>query len=150
MRSLLAISLCTAAALCADVRPAGAQRASTSDLVRPVALTDLVHPIATYRFVGWRGAGLPTEVSLGDSAGTLVASYRTARMPDARPMSVYVVGEDVYLIGETTRGPLTIEFYERSRGSGDRALTGRWTLGDQAGDLRGRVERSASVAAPKS
>jgi hypothetical protein len=149
MRSLLALSLCTAAALCADVRAAGAQRESSPDRARPVALTDVVHPIATYRFVGWRGADLPTEVSLADSAGTFVASFRTPRTNVAHPMSVDVRGENVYMIGETSAGTLSIEFYERTRGSRDGVIEGRWTLGTRSGELRGRVERSV-LAAPRS
>jgi hypothetical protein len=153
MRSLLAVSLCTAAVLAADVRAAGAQHASTPDRARPAspaALTDVVHPIVTYRFVGWRGADLPTEVSLADSAGTFVAHYRTPRTPDARPMSVDVRGENVYMIGDTPAGVLSIEFYERSRTARDGVLEGRWTLGARSGELRGRLERSTALAAPRS
>ena len=145
LRSLLALSLCTAAALGADARAALAQHASSPDRARPAAPADVVHPIVTYRFVGWRGADLPTEVSLADSAGTFVASFRTPRTPDARPMSVDVRGENVYMIGETAAGVLSIEFYERSRGARDGVLEGRWTLGTRSGELRGRVERVATA-----
>ena len=150
MRSLLALSLSAAAVLGADVRAAGAQRASTPNRARPVTLTDAEHPIVTYRFVGWRGADLPTEVSLVDSAGTFVARFRTPRAPDARPMTVDVRGENVYMVGQTTEGVLMLEMYERSRGSRDDVLEGRWTLGTRSGELRGRVERSTTTAAPRS
>jgi hypothetical protein len=150
MRSLLALSLTAAAVLSADVRAAGAQRASTPNRARPLTHADVEHPVVTYRFVGWHGADLPTEVSLVDSAGTFVARFRTPQTPELRPMTVDVRGENVYMVGQTTAGVLMLELYERTRGSRDDVLEGRWTLGTRSGELRGRVARPTTAAAPRS
>ena len=138
MRTSLRLSLLAAVVASATARSAAAQTAPASDVVRS---------IVTYRFVGWRGTSLPTEVSVADSAGIIVASYKTARSDAARPMHVTLQGSDVVLQGMTTAGPLTLELYGQNDLTSVSPLTGHWTLGRFEGDLRGTIAATVATAA---
>jgi hypothetical protein len=146
VRSLL--SPVAATALCiAAVRPAAAQQAAP-DHVRPalrhaVAMPDTVQrrTLAVYRFGASQVAGMPSQVTLADSAGELVAAFRRAGAREAIPMVVDVLGTDITLHGATPSGVLTLVLYGQNDPDASGALTGRWALGTRQGELRGRAER---------
>ena len=55
-------------------------------------------------------------------------------------MMVEVLGNDLVLQGNTPSGVLTLVLYGQSDGA-TAPLTGRWMLGTEQGELRGRVAR---------
>ena len=138
-------SLLAAAALCAAARPAAAQHAAVPGHVRPatpvVAGAAAVRPLASYRLAAARRAALPAEVTVADSAGALVASYRLPGMADAQPMVVTVIGTDVVLQGETPSGVLTLQLYGQNDADAAAPVEGRWSRAGQEGSLRGRATR---------
>lgn len=146
-RSIL--SPLTAAALYAvAARPAHAQRSAVADHVRPsvrhaVSVPDTVQlrTLAVYRFAATPLAGMPSQVTVADSAGELVATFRRADSRTAAPMVVDVLGTDITLHGATPAGVLTLVLYGQNDPDASGALVGRWTLGDRQGVLRGRTER---------
>jgi hypothetical protein len=147
IRSILSPLAATALAVTA-VRPAVAQQAATADHVRPtvghvVSTLDTVQPrtVAVYRFTTIRLAGMPSEVTVADSAGELVATFRRPDTREAAPMVVDVLGTDITLHGATPAGVLTLVLYGQNDPDASGALTGRWTLGDRQGVLRGRAAR---------
>ena len=138
-------SLAAAAALCAAARPAAAQHAAVPDHARPAAHADAgaaaVRPLASYRLAAARRAALPAEVTVADSAGALVASYRLPGTADARPMAVTVIGTDVVLQGETPAGVLTLQLYGQNDADAAAPVEGRWSRAGQEGSLHGRATR---------
>lgn len=144
IRSLL--SPLTVAALVVASHPVTAQQlAVASDYVRPAATTaittpDVIRTVALYRFGTTRGVGMPSEVSVADSSGTLVANFRLKGSSAARPMNVEVLDADLFLQAETPSGVLTIVIYEMGDPVLSSPLLGRWMLGDKQGEL---VRRSA-------
>jgi hypothetical protein len=148
IRSIL--SPLAATALCAAVvQPAAAQQVATADYVRPVVRTaranaDTVQlrTLAVYRFTAASTiAGMPSQVTVADSAGELVATYRRPDTRAAVPMLVDVLDRDITLHGATPAGVLTLVLYGENDSDPASALLGRWTLGDRQGELRGRRER---------
>jgi hypothetical protein len=147
IRSIL--SPLAATALCvAAVRPAAAQQAAAAEYVRPavrhtVSTPDTVQlrTLAVYRFTTIRVAGMPSQVTVADSAGELVATFRRPGTRDAAPMVVDVLGTDITLHGATPAGVLTLVLLGQNDPDASGTLTGRWTLGDRQGVLRGRAER---------
>jgi hypothetical protein len=134
-------SLLTAAALSATaVAPAAAQQsfarlaANTAD-ARPITRT-----LATYDFNSSL-EGMPTRVTVADSAGTLVASFRARGGRTDHPMKVAVVDRDILLEGETVRGTISIVLYDQNDPMSAGALVGTWKLGSVQGDLRARAVR---------
>lgn len=128
--------------------PAEAQQfAVASSYARPAAGATLTAPdaavrtVAIYRFARSRDAGMPSEVTLADSAGTIVASYRLTGTGATRPMAVEVLAADVLLQAETASGPLTIVIYQVGDPVLSSALLGRWMLGDRQGELLRRTLR---------
>ena len=144
MRSTL--SFVTAALCAAAFNPAAAQRVVAANYVRPVDVLAAVsadaslRPVAVYRFEASRVAGIPSQVTVADSAGTLVATFRLPGSSEPRPMMVELVGEDLVLHGDTPAGVLTLVLYGQSDGA-TAPLTGRWMLGSQQGELSGRAPR---------
>jgi hypothetical protein len=136
----------TAAALCAAlVQPAAAQTVA-SNVVRPAveattADAPVIRTVAIYRFTASRILRLPVTITIGDSAGTLIASYRMANVVRPSPMQVDVMGDDLILQGETTRGLLTLVLSRQNDGETPSKFIGWWSLGDEHGDLRGRAQR---------
>ena len=135
------VALCAAAA-----SPAVAQRTAT-DYARPaVQLASFanglapVRTVAVYRFGNGNSAGLPAQVSIADSAGTLVASFRLANGV-SRPMSIAIADNDILLQGATASGLLTLVLYEQNDYVAPGAMIGRWRLGDREGELRGQTTR---------
>lgn len=140
------LSPLTAAALCAAlVQPAAAQTVA-SNYVRPVVEkinsdAPVVRTVAIYRFTASRILRLPVTITIADSAGTLVASYRMPNVVQPAPMQVDVMGDDLILQGETTRGLLTLVLSRQNDGETPSKFIGWWSLGDEKGDLRGRASR---------
>jgi hypothetical protein len=137
----LAAAVLAGAALAA-ARPVSAQTAATAAEVRP-ATPAAVRTVAVYTIVAPRAAGLPTQVVVADSAGTLVASFRPADARDAAPVIVTVLETDLVLQGEVPAGVLTLRLFspgDPAAASGP--VTGRWWLGSQEGELRRRGERA--------
>jgi hypothetical protein len=146
IRSIL--PLAAAALSTAAVRPAAAQQTAAFEHVRPavaraVATPDTVQlrTLAVYRFGASQIAGMPSQVTLADSAGELVATFRRPGAPSSAPMVVDVLGTDITLHGATPSGVLTLVLYGQNDPDASGALTGHWTLGTRQGELRGRAER---------
>ncbi|MEO8334861.1 MAG: hypothetical protein ABI664_07805 [bacterium] len=146
MRSTTSIFSLTALALgAAAFQPAIAQNA-TSELVRPVvavaADAPVIRTIAIYRFTASRILRLPVTITVADSSGQLIATYRLPNSPRPAPMQVDVLGNDIILQGETDRGLLTLVLSRQNDGNSPSSFIGWWSLGnDEHGDLRGRTQR---------
>jgi hypothetical protein len=122
------------ATLAANVRPAVGHAAAAADPVR-------LRTLAVYRFTASPIAGLPSEVTVADSSGELVASFRRPGTADAVPMVVDVLGADITLHGATPAGVLTLVLYGENDPNTSGALVGRWMVGGREGVLRGHTER---------
>ena len=138
------VSSLAAAALCAvAAAPASAQHAVAPEHIRPVvnvstaADVPLTRTLAVYEFDS-SFDGTPTRVTVADSAGSLVATFRVRGARIDRPMKVEVADRDILLQGETPRGTLTIVLYEQNDPSATGAIHGSWALGSRQGVLRGR------------
>jgi len=139
-------SLLTVGALCAT--------AAASAVAQPAVVLGRVHlaaniaadprpvtrTLATYDFDS-SFEGMPTRVTVADSAGTLVASFRARGGRTEQPMKVAVADRDILLEGETVRGTLTIVLYEQNDPMARGTLLGTWTLGPRQGELRARAVR---------
>ena len=140
------LSTLTAAALCAAlIQPAAAQTVVASS-VRPAVETKstdapVIRTVAIYRFTASRLLRLPVTITIGDSSGTLIASYRMPNVERPSSMQVDVMGDDLILQGETTRGLLTLVLSRQNDGDTPSKFIGWWSLGDEHGDLRGRAQR---------
>jgi hypothetical protein len=136
-----------AAALCAGVvQPVAAQQVATADYVRPAVRNARAHAaplrtLAVYRFTTSSIAGMPSRVTVADSAGGLVATYSRPDSRDAIPMLVDVLDRDITLHGATPSGVLTLVLFGENDSEPSSTLIGRWTLGDRQGELRGHRER---------
>jgi hypothetical protein len=139
MRAIALPSLAAALVAAAVARPASAQAAAQSDVRRAEVAVAAARPVAIYQMRASR-AELPAEVTVADSAGDIVASYRVRGDDAPRPMTISVDGSDLVLRAETRSGPLTLVL-DRQNGDGGRVVTGRWRLGHDGGPLRGRVQR---------
>jgi hypothetical protein len=139
-------SLLTAAALsAAAATPAAAQQTITP--VRLVASTAIVaeprsgtRTLATYDFDSSL-PGMPSRVTVADSAGIMVASYRPRGTGIEQPMKVAVVDRDILLEAETVRGTLTMALYDQNDPKAAGAIIGTWKLGSIQGELRARAVR---------
>ncbi|MEO7712339.1 MAG: hypothetical protein ABIV10_05420 [Gemmatimonadaceae bacterium] len=96
--------------------------------------------IAIYQFDGSH-EGLPAQVTVADSAGKLVASYRLRDGWADRPMTVAVADSDILLQAYTPRGSLTMVFYQQNDPDAAVPLVGLWSLGTRQGELRARSAR---------
>lgn len=134
--------LAIAALATVAVRPAGAQAVAAAPVRPAVGHAPAAFPraVAIYRFTTPRLAGIPTQVTVSDSAGQLVASFRLPGSNSSHPMLALVVGDELVLQGETPRGVLTLQLAGQQE-SQPAAVIGRWRLEDQEGELRGRVRR---------
>jgi hypothetical protein len=140
MFTRIALSALAIVAACAAARPVAAQSAVQSDVRRPdVAAAAAVRPLAMYRFVA-TSADMPAQVTVADSAGHLVGSYRLPGESEARPMMVTTINSDIVLQGESPSGLLTIVLDRQNAPTASgKSFSGRWILGGLQGDLRGRV-----------
>lgn len=125
MRTHRPFILALAAVLLTAARPAAAQPPLTS-----------ARTLAVYRLATRAGAGLPAEVSVADSAGTLVAHYRFPAARAAAPMLVTVIDTDLVLQSETPAGVLTLVLYQRNDDGFVTDAVGQWSLGGRHGTLR--------------
>ena len=119
-------------ALSAAVRPAIAQQAATAEKVRPVvnsahanADTVRLRTLAVYRFSNASVTGMPSQVTVADSSGELVASFRRAGTANATPMLVDVLDNDITLHGATPSGVLTLVLFGQNDPTAAGALIGR-------------------------
>jgi hypothetical protein len=137
------------AALCAGaVSPAAAQRAIAPNYVRPVVergsiTTDapMVRTVAVYKFASPREMGLPAEVTLSDSTGQLVATFRLPGARTASPMMVDILDTDLVLQGQTPLGVLTLVLYRQAIADKAGDFIGRYTLAGWHGELHGGALR---------
>jgi hypothetical protein len=148
---LSSVSTLAVVALCLGLgRPAGAQLAAVSNDAAPVvsrAALDInaPRPVAQYRFRVPHQFGLPWTVTVADSAGELVASFRLPNERESRPMLLVVIDTALVLQGETPSGVLTIQLYGQTA-PGSSTFAGRWKLGPDEGRLRGRVLSGSQIA----
>jgi hypothetical protein len=141
-------SLLTAAALSATAAaPAAAQQSSASGYARLAASTATAadprsgtRTLATYDFDSSL-RGMPSRVTLADSAGTLVASFRPRGGGVDQPMKVAIADRDILLEGETARGTLAIALYDQNDPKAAGTILGTWSLGSIQGELRARAVR---------
>ena len=139
-------SLFAAAALVvAAVSPAAAQQTTATGYARLAANRTVtadagVRKLATYDFDS-SFEGMPTRVTVADSAGTLVASFRARGTRFDQPMKVAVADRDILLEGQTVRGLLTIVLYDQNDSMPAGSIIGTWTLGSYQGELRARAVR---------
>jgi hypothetical protein len=135
----------TALALCAAVAAPAAAQNVAADYVRPaVAIASeapVIRPVAIYRFNASRLLRLPVMITVSDSSGQLIASYRLPNVSRPEPMVVDVLGNDIVLQGETMSGLLTLVLSRQNDGDSPSMFIGWWSLGDERGDLRGRTAR---------
>jgi glucose/arabinose dehydrogenase len=125
------LSRIVAGALCvAAARHAVAQSTAPSSASRLVA---------TYHIASQNhDRTMPSLVTIADSAGHLVATYHAPADSAAHPMGVIVYGDDLVLVGETSRGVLEMVLTGQNGRTGQRDFVGRWSRGEQEGLLRGR------------
>jgi hypothetical protein len=141
LRSLLP-AVATAAFSAAAARPATAQNAAAPDYIRPVvrhaAAADPapVRTVAVYRLTGARNLDIPTQVTVADSLGQLVASFRLSGDRQAGPMTVAARDANLVLQGETRAGAFTLVLYRPTDPPAAGELVGSWSLGDRQGELR--------------
>ena len=145
IRSLVSPIAATVLAIAA-IETASAQSAVTSANVRFAARSaDIVEAprqrtLAIYQFDGSHD-GIPAQVTVADSAGKVVASYRLRGGWAERPMTVEVADSDILLQAQTPRGTLTMVFYQQNDPDAAVPLVGLWSLGTRQGELRGRAGR---------
>ena len=126
------------AAAALSAAPAAAQRPAAGDVVRadaPAAAASRV--VASYR-LNARGAGLPAQVTVADSLGRLVASFRAAGSRREQPMTVTVMGTDLVLQGQTTEGVVTLVLGRQNDADSAARVTGSWSVAERRGALRGK------------
>ena len=147
IRSILS-PLAVVALSAAALQPAAAQQDATAGHVRPALRsvrgnpdTAALRTLAVYRFTASTIVGLPSQVTVADSAGELVATFRRPGAADALPMVVDVLGRDITLHGATPSGVLTLVLYGENDPDASGALVGRWMVGGREGALRGHAER---------
>lgn len=143
-RNLTSLTLIAASMLgAASVPVAVAQQpvAMYAANTRATHLGPIVRTVATYRLASARVPGMPAEVSIADSAGKLVATFKLGGSQIVRPMTVTVMGSDLVLQGTTPTGPLTLYLYGQNDAAPSGEINGQWWLGTQEGGLHGRLVR---------
>jgi hypothetical protein len=136
-----AVHIATVPVRSAVAQPAAAARAVPAVPAGAVTVDPAPRTVATYRFTAARDPFMPIEVTIADSAGVPVATFRLPGDRAARPMAVDLTDTDVALHGETPDGVLTLLFYQPRAASDAGTIAGRWWLGERSGELRGRVTR---------
>jgi hypothetical protein len=137
----IAAALALAVAASPDAAAAQGARAAQADVRRAdVASAPATRMLASYRLGGPVAPDFPSQLTVSDSAGTIVARYRAGRAAAELPMTVTVMYTDLVLQAETPSGVLTVVL-ERQNDTAAAELTGRWWLGEARGTLRARVAR---------
>lgn len=143
MRSLYSPLAVVALALAAH--PAAAQQLAVASIrtsASSVASDDPnVRPLAKYSFEGAYAAEMPIEVTVSDSLGTIIGSYRVRGSSATRALQAQVEGNDVFLQAETRAGTLTIAIYQLGERDKSSDVIGHWMLGERQGDLLRRPVR---------
>ena len=147
MRTSLSLrSSLTLAAFCAVAgSPVAAQSAVAGNvraIVNASVSTDAEtpHTIAVYTFGAARSAGLPSQVTVMDSAGTYQASFRLPGSGAIHEMVVEAHAGDLYLQGVTPNGILTLVLFPSETDDAG-AVIGRWQVGTGEGELLRRAKR---------
>jgi hypothetical protein len=142
--SSLLPSVAAAALFVAAARPAAAQSpryAPPAASGATVTVDSVVRTVARFRFIPRRGLDMPAQITVADSAGVLVASYRRPGAQAASPMMVQILDTDLLLQSETPSGVLTVVLYQQNDPAPAGVTLGRWWLGEQSGELRTRATR---------
>ncbi|MDQ2667195.1 MAG: hypothetical protein M3Z05_14440 [Gemmatimonadota bacterium] len=143
MRTSLSLrSSLTLAAFCAAAgSPVAAQQAAVAANVRAAvsiasSSVDAALPrtVAIYTFGASRSAGLPALVTVVDSAGTWLASFRMPGAASVHAMAVDARDGDLYLQGDTSAGLLTLVLYPVDTDATG-VVIGRWSVGTAEGEL---------------
>lgn len=123
-----------AAALALIAAPARAQQVSAI----PTSSNSRI--IATYSFRNApQSAAFPRNVTVADSAGTIIARVEIGTEQASIPMTVTVIERNLVLQGETSEGLLTLVLDRQNEGGVTKLTSGSWTLGKAQGELRGRA-----------
>jgi hypothetical protein len=136
----------TLAAFCAAAGSPVAAQSAVAGKVRPVVnastTTDAITPrtVAIYNFGVSRSAGVPSQLTVLDSAGTYLASFRLPGSSVTHEMSVDANQGDLYLQGVTPSGVLTLVLYPSETDDAG-AVIGRWQVGTSQGELLRRTKR---------
>ncbi len=142
MRSFLS-PLAVAALVVGAASPAAAQQLAVSSNYTPSATPAASAPadeavlrtVAIYKFARSRDAYMPSEVTVADSSGTLVASYRVKGSGTVRPMTVEPLAADLLLQAQTDAGVLTFVIFGHGDPDVKSPQLGMWMLGARQGDL---------------
>ena len=87
-----------------------------------------------------RDGAFPRNVTVTDSAGTIVAYVDLAGDSKSVPMTVTVIERNLVLQGQTADGVLTLVLDRQNEGGVTKLTSGTWTLGKAQGTLRGRPQ----------
>ena len=144
MRTSLSLrSSLTIAAFCAAAgSPVAAQSAVAGNVRATLAASSDAEPrtVAIYTFGSSRSAGVPAQVTVQDSAGTYLASFRLPGSSAIHEMAVDAHSGDLYLQGVTPSGVLTLVLFPSDTDEAG-AVIGRWQVGANEGELLRRVKR---------
>ena len=140
MRTSLSLrSSLTLAAFCAAVgSPAAAQSAVAANVravVNASPSADAIpRTVAVYNFGTTRSFGMPSQVTVLDSAGTYQATFRLPGSTATHEMAVDAHSGDLYLQGVTPSGVLTLVLFPSESNSAGEVI-GRWQVGANEGEL---------------
>ena len=147
MRTSLSLrSSLTIAAFCAAAGSPVAAQSAVAGNVRAVVnaseSTDASTPrtVAVYNFSPARSAGVPSQVTVLDSAGTYLATFRLPGSTANHEMAVDAHSGDLYLQGITPSGILTVVLYPSNSDAAGEVI-GRWQVGSSEGALLRRTKR---------
>jgi len=145
MRTLTALTvITTAAALTVAARPIAAQQLNLASktTIAVAAPADEQRLLATYNFGNRpRDIAFPSQVTVADSAGTIVAKASIAGDPREIPLTVAIMDSDLVLQGQTDDGVLTLVLDKQNDAVAGSSMSGRWILGSARGTLAVRVKR---------
>ena len=137
----------TLAAFCAAAgSPVAAQQSAVAGNVRAVvnasASADVAAPrtVAIYTFGSSRSSGVPSQVTVLDSAGIYQANFRLPGSTAMHEMAVDAIQGDLHLQGVTPSGILTLVLYPIEANDAGTVI-GRWQVGSSEGELLRRVKR---------
>jgi len=120
--------------------PAAAQQALAIGSTGPaVASSTPARIVASYDFRNApRDIAFPRNVTVADSAGSLLATVSVADDVRTIPMTVTIIERSLVLQGLTDDGVLTLVLDRQNEGGTTTLASGSWTLGSRHGQLRGR------------
>jgi hypothetical protein len=91
--------------------------------------------VASYALQSSGDLPFPRQVTVADSAGSLVAQALDASGLRRLPLTVTVLSGDLILQGTTSEGVLTLVLNRGNDGSAALSPRGIWTLGEKQGTL---------------